>query len=396
MDRIFLLRGNIMHYDWGGYQFIPSILGKKNRDNKPFAEYWLGAHPLHSSYLNIDNNERPLYSLINENKEHFLGSKIAFRFGRLPFLLKILDVREMLSIQVHPNSEQAENRYQIENEKAIPHNAPHRNYKDDQHKPELMVALSDFWLLHGFKPIPQLTAELIRIKELYFLTDTLNNYGLAGLYKAVMTMSQHEVDTVIAPLADRILPLYNDRKLEKNDESYWAAKSISKNRNNKSFDRGIFSIYFFNLLHLEKGEGVYQKPQLPHAYLEGQNIELMANSDNVLRAGLTSKHVDINEVLQITKYEPTSPEIINLTYSHPFSPVPEFSLEKIKVQTGSDKRIAESPEILLAMEGEVDVENDGKRIHMRRGESVFVLPATSYSIRSEMKSIVYRAFVPKV
>jgi mannose-6-phosphate isomerase len=149
MQNVYKLKGVAQHYSWGGKEFIPELLGIENKEEKPFAEYWLGAHP--NAPAIVEDKDLPLNQFVNENAVSVLGATAAQRFGSLPYLFKILDVRQMLSIQVHPSKEAATEEYQRENEKGIPLNAPTRNYKDENHKPELMVALSDFYLLHGFK-----------------------------------------------------------------------------------------------------------------------------------------------------------------------------------------------------------------------------------------------------
>lgn len=397
MQRIYLLKGKVQHYDWGGYDFIPTLLDINNGERKPYAEYWLGAHDSHpSTIIGTDQQEKTLTKAIEENRLAFLGAAAAQRFDRLPFLLKVLDVRDMLSIQVHPDRLQSMEGYAIENYKGVDLTAANRNYKDARHKPELMVALSDFWLLHGFKPLPQLSSVLKRIPEFNFLSELLDNIGIEGLYRQVMTMDQQEVNRVLSPLADRVVSMYEANALEKDDESYWAAKAILTFCKGANFDRGIFSIYFFNLLKLEKGEGVYQKPGMLHAYLEGQNVELMANSDNVIRAGLTNKHMDVDELLKLVRFEPTSPDILQFSSGKKVSPVEEFSLKQLSLHHEKKHSTSDSAEILLVMEGEIDIVADQHKLHLKKGGSAFIIANTGYLIFPHSKSIVYKASVPKV
>jgi mannose-6-phosphate isomerase len=149
-QRLYPLKGIVQHYAWGGYDFLPQLLLEENKEQKPYAEYWLGAHPNHPSTI---MNGEPVFlsDFINHHADETLGREVNAKFSSLPYLLKVLDVRQMLSIQVHPSKESAVEGYEEENKKGIPVNAPNRNYKDKNHKPELMVALGDFWLLHGFK-----------------------------------------------------------------------------------------------------------------------------------------------------------------------------------------------------------------------------------------------------
>jgi mannose-6-phosphate isomerase len=275
----------VQHYAWGGFNFIPELLSVANKEDKPFAEYWLGAHPNQPSEIIVEGSSLPLDKFIDHNKVATLGTSVAKEFNSLPFLLKVLDVRQMLSIQVHPCKKEAETGYVQENKAGISLTAANRNYKDDNHKPELMVALSDFWLLHGFKPEVQLKEALSAIPDFDFMISEFESGGYLGLYKKVMMMEQEEVNGVLDPVISRILPLYENGELSKSHEGFWAARAANTFCSDGNYDRGIFSIYLFNLLHLKKGEGVFQQAGLPHAYLEGQNVEIMANSDNVLRAG---------------------------------------------------------------------------------------------------------------
>ncbi|RYZ27358.1 MAG: mannose-6-phosphate isomerase, class I, partial [Chitinophagaceae bacterium] len=149
MNTIYKLKGVVQHYSWGGTDFIPQLLGVSNPEQKPFAEYWLGAHPAAPAILESLNLS--LHQFISNHPKEALGDQVAPKFGSLPYLFKILDVKQMLSIQVHPSKVAAEEEFEKENKAGVAINAPNRNYKDSNHKPELMYALSDFWLLHGFK-----------------------------------------------------------------------------------------------------------------------------------------------------------------------------------------------------------------------------------------------------
>ena len=161
MQAIYPIEGRVQHYSWGGYQYIPSLLQLSNEEEKPFAEYWLGAHPAFPSFLKGEKQTLP--ELIQTGGAAILGEAPWTRFASLPFLLKVLDVRQMLSIQVHPSKQEAVKSYQAEQDAGIPLTAAHRNYKDDNHKPEQMVAIGEFWLLHGFKPAEPLLALLTSV-----------------------------------------------------------------------------------------------------------------------------------------------------------------------------------------------------------------------------------------
>src|SRR5579859_2894424 len=194
--KVFKLQGKVQHYAWGGAAYLPRLLNIPNPEGRPFAEYWMGAHDNAPSEL----DGLTLNEYIRKDPQGTLGAYTAGRFGRLPYLLKILDVKDMLSIQVHPTKRNAELEFAAENEKGVALNAPERNYKDDNHKPELMLALSEFWLLHGFKTEDDLAETLEATPELAFLAPVFGQNGYQGLYKEVMEMPQAEVNRVLEPL----------------------------------------------------------------------------------------------------------------------------------------------------------------------------------------------------
>ena len=354
---IFRIEGVVQHYDWGGKSFIPNLLSETNSSNISYAEYWLGAHAKAPSMVKVQQKNIPLDIFLNQNLTENLGGYVASNFGKLPYLFKVLDVHKMLSIQVHPTIEAAKKGYEFENKKGIPLAAKHRNYKDKNHKPEIMVALSDFWLLHGFLERTKLIKNLQETKELYFLLNTFLEKGYLGLYKKVMEFSQEEVNNLLGPLIKRIYPKFVANKLEKSSPAYWAAKSLV-HKDDQNIDKGIFSIFFFNIFQLSKGEAIFQDAGVPHAYLEGKNMELMANSDNVLRGGLTSKHIDVEELLKNTRFEETIPTIL---YGNQYQDNGEFvyqtsakDFEITKIAPGSSgihRSVSNSAEILIVIEG---------------------------------------------
>lgn len=392
---VFRLKGVIQHYSWGGYDFIPKLLGIDNSAKKPYAEYWMGAHGNHPAIL---ENEKKiaLSDFVSENAEDVLGSEVSKKFSSLPYLLKVLDVRQMLSIQVHPSKQAAATSFEEEDKKGIPVSAPHRNYKDRNHKPELMVALSDFYLLHGFKKEEDLLKVLDEKKELKFLKDIFIQKGYKGLYEEVMLMSQEKVNGVLQPLLQKIIPRYQSNSLSKNDEDFWAARAALNFCKDDNYDRGIFSIYLFNVLHLKKGEGIFQASGMPHAYLEGQNVEIMANSDNVLRAGLTDKHIDVPELLKHVKFEATIPKILNPQSQHKIfsSPAEEFELQEYSLRRDESVSIqARTGEIFLLMNGSAEIDSSAD-LKMKEGDSIFVKAGTDITVKGLSQINLFRATVP--
>jgi mannose-6-phosphate isomerase len=391
---IYRLKGVIKNYDWGGTEFLSQLLSLSNAGGQPMAEYWLGTHHLASAEVKLGNERIPLTELIRSDKERILGASVAKKFGGLPYLLKVLDVKDMLSIQVHPAKHEAELGFAEENRKGIPLDAPNRNYRDDNHKPELIVALGDFWLLHGFKPVEKLRATLQSIPEFKTLREIFESTGYDQLYKTVMEMPQQSVNEILQPLLDRIIPLYKAGQLKKDEEHYWVARAAGTF--NRAPDRGIFSIYFLNLLRIKKGEGVFQDAGILHAYLEGQNIEIMASSDNVLRGGLTSKHVDVKELMKHVKFEETVPRIIRPAKHNNeevyVTAAPDFKLSRIELEPGQTTSFhSVTGEMLLVIEGAVSL-ND--QITLNRGESAFIESHQQPTIKALSKAGVFRASVP--
>ena len=395
--KVYKLQGKIQHYAWGGSSYLPQLLNLPNPDGRPFAEYWMGAHD--NAPAEVESGA--LSEVIRKNARETLGAYTADRFGRLPYLLKILDVKDMLSIQVHPSKRNAELEFAAENKRGVALNAAERNYKDDNHKPELMVALSEFWLLHGFKAEESLVETLRRSPELSFLVPVFEKKGYQGLYQTVMEMPQKEVNRVLEPLLNRILPAYKEGDLKKHEEDFWAARAALTYDQPGKTDRGIFSIYFFNLLNLHPGEAIFQDAGLPHAYLEGQNVEIMANSDNVLRGGLTPKHVDVPELLKHVRFQETHPRIVPEEYGPGriavfHTPAPDFELSKISLLKGELLTIrAHSAEIFIVMEGRVGVVETGvEPFGRRKGEAFIAFHQAKFELNAQEDAVLFRAAVP--
>lgn len=389
---IYLLKGVIQHYSWGGFSYIPNLLQTTNPESRPWAEYWLGAHPNHSSTI-VGQSELPLASVLTEDLEEGLGAEVAKKFGGLPYLFKVLDVRQMLSIQVHPDKSSASKKYDEENAQGIPLTASHRNYKDRNHKPEMMMALSDFWLLHGFKSKAQISETLATVPELESLSAHFKNNDLRALYEYVMQMDQATVNAILEPLSQRILPLYKNDTIPKNAPDFWAARAIETFCRNGNYDRGIFSIYLFNLVYLAKGEGIFQSEGLPHAYLEGQNVEVMANSDNVLRAGLTDKHIDVNELLQHVSFVETYPNILTVSDSTAYTfdtPAEEFKLTQYQLEQGKEqRRVTSSVEIILVIHGELEISAGSHALLLSSGNAAVISRSTNLTLHANANTLAY-------
>jgi len=413
-EGLLTLHGIVQHYDWGGHNFIPGLLGINNPDNKPFAELWIGAHAKAPSLVDVAGYQVPLDQLIAEAPGAILGQAANARFaGRLPYLFKILDVRKMLSIQAHPTLAQAKEGFARENAEGIPVEAGSRNYKDDNHKPEIGVALTEFWMLHGFRPLDQIAESFTGTPELNSLMpgfpqrlaaaghDHAARRGLLReLYSSVMTLPQEQVDLLLNSLLSRLRakPI-----TDKDCADYWAVRAAENfPLPGGHLDRGIFSVYLLNLVHLHPGQATFQPAGVLHAYLEGVNVELMANSDNVLRGGLTTKHVDVPELLKILTFEGGTPEVFEgvtggqeRVYR---TPAEEFELTRISLTPRSRYagEAAYGPKALLALQGSATLKAAGKQTLLNCGSIAFAPCGTQFVLEAGADDlVVFQAGLPR-
>jgi mannose-6-phosphate isomerase len=401
-DRVIPITGKVQHYAWGGYYYLPNLLNIPMKKGETYAEFWLGTHDRGSAEFNIGSDHPvSLKEYIDAFPEQTLGMQAKKEFGRLPFLLKILDVKDMLSIQVHPSKENAQIAFNAENDQGIDLFAPERNFKDNNHKPELMLALSEFWLLHGFKNPKELQNILKKVPELHFLIPIFGDDNYKNLYRYVMELPQLQIDSHLKTLIERVLINYNSGKLEKSKEDFWAARAAMTYSRDGHIDRGIFSIYFFNLVQLQPGQAVYQAAGLPHAYLEGQNVEIMSNSDNVLRGGLTPKHVDVQELMKHVLFGPTTPNILNGKSEGPdrtvyHTPAPDFELSRLNIEKGKSTRLtSRSIEIFLLFSGTAEISQAGGSVFRRtQGEAWVTFDAAMSEIKAMENTIIYQASIP--
>ncbi|HEV2273899.1 MAG TPA: mannose-6-phosphate isomerase, class I, partial [Acidobacteriaceae bacterium] len=381
---------------------------------QPFAELWMGAHPKAPAVAEAGGAVMPLDKWIAKDPQAVLGSAAERLFGgRLPYLFKILDVAKMLSIQAHPTRTQAREGFARENAAGIGLEEDRRNYKDDNHKPEVGVALTDFWMLHGFRPLKEIAAAFEAAPELHavmpsFAERAAQAGGDAGagsrllreLYGIVMTMPQERVDLLLGPMLAR---LKTSSTPDKDRPDYWAVRAAKDfPLPGGHYDRGIFSIYLLNLVHLRPGEGTFQPAGVLHAYLEGVNVELMANSDNVLRGGLTPKHVDVPELLRILCFESSLPEVLEGEQAVGSAErvyrtaAEEFELSRIALQAGlrHSGQARQGPEILLLLEGSAVLTAPGQRLELSRGSIVLVPFHTRYDLEPAGDAVFFKAAVP--
>ena len=411
---VLTLHGVVQHYDWGGHNFIPDLLGIENATRKPYAELWIGAHAKAPSMVETESGQEPLDQFIAETPEAILGPAVCTHFNRrLPYLFKILDVHKMLSIQAHPTLVQARQGFARENAEGVPIDAGRRNYKDDNHKPEIGLALTDFWMLHGFRPLEQIAETLDRTVELGPLmpafSQRLKAAGhdhetrrglLRELYNNVMTLPQEQVDVLLNELLAR---LGEKTPISKQGPDYWALRAAEHfPLPGGHRDRGIFSIYLLNLLHLQPGQGTFQPAGVLHAYLEGVNVELMANSDNVLRGGLTTKHVDVPELLNILTFEGGTPEVfsgLQLSAEQRVyrTPAEEFELSRIAL-TPRGRYAGEAtygPKALIVLEGSGTLTSAGKSKSLHRGSIMFAPSGAQFVLETRADDlVVFQAGLP--
>ncbi|MDV7105109.1 mannose-6-phosphate isomerase, class I [Vibrio sp. TH_r3] len=386
------IKGALQNFDWGGYHYIKMLTGIDANQDKPLAELWLGDHANGSAQL-VDGSL--LSDWIKQNPEHRLGQRSLNTYGnRLPYLFKILDVKQPLSIQVHPSLEQARAGFAKENQARVPINQ--RNYRDDNHKPELMLALSDFYLLHGFREASSVAEQLQKIKELVPLASIYKEKGLRQFVSFIFDLSKQELGIIVNPVVERYRNAYKQNELSKSDPLFWFMRSaLRAEKLGQEREPGLLMIFILNLMYVPKGKVVFQDAGIPHAYLEGQNIELMANSDNVLRGGLTSKHVDISELLKVINFEHVIPETVQPVRidnrSIDFSvPVRDFQLREYILNAG--ERLV-TPEhcgacIWFVLSGELKLDN--QQHFSNAGSAFYQRPGEVNSMLAHSDVVLYR------
>jgi mannose-6-phosphate isomerase len=345
------LINTIQHYEWGTKgknAFIPKLLNIKAGKDKPYAELWMGAHPKASSKIIIDGNEIELLKAIKKYSIEMLGRKTAKQFSNtLPFLFKVLSASEALSIQVHPNKKRA----------IALHKKDPVNYPDANQKLEIAIALDSLTALVGFRPLKQIIKTFQDYPEIVkFIGERFINSILIKNLKTVKTIDMRKFNIVLGGInpaenGNTNIPMNRFNGLQvlsedaqkkfarnifsrllkesiSNEEGLKAAienlyKRLAKNKNQTEIDKyflelsrkfkndiGLLILFFLNLVHLKRGEAIFTKPGIPHAYLKGNILECMSNSDNVIRAGLTPKHKDIDSLLKVLRYDLSYPKIL--------------------------------------------------------------------------------------
>ena len=394
MDR---LAGVVKPYDWGQLDALADMLGH-SAPGHPEAEYWLGAHPGGPAVL--ESSGTTLDLAIARSPIELLGPQVAERFGGLPFLVKLLAARQALSIQTHPSAAQAAAGYAREEAAGLARDAPDRNYRDANHKPELICALTPFEARCGFRAAEQTDMVLERFgPALDPVRSQLRSVGPARTATWLLGSAGPEA----AGLARATVAAAADLLASGTDVSGPRAEAASTMAIGKAFpdDVGVVVALLLNHVVLAPGQALFLEAGTLHAYLDGFGVEVMANSDNVIRGGLTSKHVDVDELVAIVD-DRTGPAPVQTPggATHTYvSPVPEFEVTRFDGTAGTIGTVEvtpSGPEIVLVTDGAVEVVSASNRLTLARGQAGFVAPSDGpYRLidRAPGRSMVWRVTV---
>ena len=388
-------------YAWGSTRAIPDLL-RMPVTSSPVAESWMGAHPSAPSRVAGGAEETGLDVLIAANADALLGAGVVARFGpSLPYLLKVIAAETPLSLQVHPTIDQARAGYAAEEAAGVPLDAPHRNYRDRNHKPELLYALTPFEALCGFRA-PRRAAELFAdldaplAKQLHDVLTTQPSYeGIRAAFTQLLRSPTRPSPEEVRSVADACAA-----RLAAGSPSPRADRTVVLLARAHPGDPGVVTSLLLNPVTLQPGDAMFVPAGGVHSYLHGLGIEIMASSDNVLRAGLTSKHVDVDELLRNVDYVAAppiriAPEIFHRATKVFYAPVDDFELS---VTTIDDDLVhplpGRGPRILLCLDGELSMRSTSdETVRLRQGQSIFV-PACDGDLTVQGSGTVVQADVP--
>lgn len=406
--RPFILKNTVQNYAWGTKgpeSYIANLLQIKDNSETPYAELWMGAHPKASSQIFFEDTWVDLNEVIDRYPIEMLGKNVSKIYeNKLPFLLKVLSAGEPLSIQAHPTIEQAK-KLHLENPE---------NYPDENHKPEIAIALDHLTALVGFKHYQEIQSTIILYPGITvligkstidgFLTEVPRGIieqktQIKNLYETIINLSENDpeiFETIIKEIKSSI-------ESKKVSERFQFEKLYLQMFYKYGADIGLISILFFNLIHLRKGEAIFTPAGLPHAYINGNIIECMANSDNVIRAGLTPKFKDVNNLIKLMDYTPGYPELVKIEVAGSVNkylcPVEEFVVKLISLNDDDVYTYCNGlPSIILAIEGELEIQwyrnNSLQKIELTRGSSVFI-PAqiNDLTLKNKIDSEIFVATV---
>ena len=394
MRTLYTLENPVQRYAWGSTRWIPQLLGLNPKDDLPWAELWMGAHPKAPSRISGKTGTSSLAAAIEEDPQGMLGSMVARKGSDLPFLFKLLAAAQPLSIQAHPSIAQAKEGWERENALSIPLDSPERNYKDQNHKPEILCALTPFRAMCGFRTKPEILAllEVLEAPGILSLQNLLAGrdeaQGLELFLRGLFGMGQGERAALTEHIRSRVPRLRRD--LPSYDAEWTLLDQFAEAYPG---DPGIIAPLYLNVLDLDPGQAVFLPSGVLHAYVSGFGIELMANSDNVLRGGLTPKHVDVEELIRVLGFQAFRPNILSPAFPPDESrstdaPTPkglcsyppcceEFALALYR---NSEPAFLEQglPYIIITTEGSVEIRSGKDEIcRLDKGQSVFVSASAS-------------------
>ncbi|CAM2939517.1 mannose-6-phosphate isomerase, class I [Skermania piniformis] len=377
------LEGALRHYAWGSRTALAGLCGRPVPSAHPEAELWFGAHPADPAELIGPDGRRSLLTAISQDPDHELGAAVADRFDdRLPFLLKVLAAAEPLSLQAHPSAAQAFAGFARENRLGVALGSPERNYRDASHKPELVVALEPFDALAGFRE-PTRTLELLRaldVAELSIYADLLAGQPDASGLRAVFTTWITLPSGALARLVPQVVA-GGERYLSRAGGEFEAEiQTVCQLADAYPDDAGVLAALLLNRVCLAPGEGLYLGAGNLHAYLHGLGVEIMANSDNVLRGGLTPKHMDVPELLRVLDFQPLPAPIRVGTDQladgavRYRTPAVEFALSRVDVPAAASAvgMPAPGPAIVLCTAGSVELSSGADRLVCTPGQAAWI------------------------
>ncbi|WP_448885586.1 mannose-6-phosphate isomerase [Citrobacter telavivensis] len=366
------LINSVQNYAWGSKTALTELYGLANPQQLPMAELWMGAHPKSSSKIeDASGRIMSLRDAIDSRQSALLGDAVAKRFGELPFLFKVLCAAQPLSIQVHPNKRNSEIGFAKENAAGIPMDAAERNYKDPNHKPELVFALTPFLAMNAFREFSEIVSLLQPVAGAHtaiaHFLEHPNAERLSELFAGLLSMQGEEKSRALAILK---------AALEAQQGEPW--QTIRLIAEFYPDDSGLFSPLLLNVVKLNPGEAMFLFAETPHAYLQGVALEVMANSDNVLRAGLTPKYIDIPELVANVKFDAkpanqllTTPVKNGAELDFPI-PVDDFAFSLHALSAEETTIDQQSAAILFCVEGEAVLTKGEQSLVLKPGESAFI------------------------
>jgi mannose-6-phosphate isomerase len=383
------LTNGVRYYPWGSRTVIPDLLGRPVPADRPHAELWLGAHPDEPSVL---SDGTPLDKAIELDTEALLGGVVRERFGdRLPFLMKVLAADRPLSLQAHPTAEQARAGYAAEEAAGVPRDDATRTFKDPFHKPELLLALTTFEALCGFRPVEESLHCLakLHVPELKPTIAALARGGLRAAIPQLIALSDERRTALVESVAEAAAGFVATHDPEFINTYRWAA-SLAETYPG---DAGVVISLMCNHLKVAPGEAVFLPAGNLHAYLSGAGVEVMASSDNVLRGGLTGKHIDLAALIEVLDFTDAKVPVIHPVLGpgglrYPV-PVEDFDLTRCQLGVQPGTLTTAGPQVLLCTEGTAVLNSAAGELVLEKGGSAFVPAGAPLTARGP--AVLYRA-----